>query len=520
MSEQIPLDNGNRDNQGMVVIRYRTVVGAGLGYLVLPICIFFLTWLRWYIGIPAAVILLVGGITLFEQSYAANKDIIAIPKKHLIAIAAFLAIWVWTTGVGNFFVSAYDHPWRTAIFRDLINYKWPVIYPESGHAMVYYLCYWMVPALAGKVLGWTAGNLVLLLWTYAGVILTFLILNHICRIKTAGGSWCAAVLLFGWSGLNIVGSAVTQILNINLYPFSLNSFLGWLDGLFNGYSFNFFYRTNEETLMEIYNQAAPLWIATLLALDNKKNIQNYAFLGLCLLPFAPLPFLGLAVFMLAFFTAELKESVKCKKIKGFLSKLFSIQNICAAITVFPIMLLFYTCNTTTSQESGGGIMMLPLEYFDKPRLLGIVLFWVLEFGVIAFLIHGKYRHNYIFKVVVGSLLLCPLIEFGKKGGRDFCMNASLPALFMLMYYTVVYLNEEVIDKKLKARNLFILCVLGLSILSPVGQIAAELDAIGDQKTFPIVNDWVYTLSDKDPSTMENFLVADPEEKHFYKYLAK
>ncbi len=41
MSEQIPLDNGNRDNQGMVVIRYRIVVGVGLGYLVLPICIFF-----------------------------------------------------------------------------------------------------------------------------------------------------------------------------------------------------------------------------------------------------------------------------------------------------------------------------------------------------------------------------------------------------------------------------------------------------------------------------------------------
>ena len=165
-------------------------------------------------------------------------------------------------------------------------------------------------------------------------------------------------------------------------------------------------------------------------------------------------------------------------------------------------------------------MLLPLELFDKTRIIGILLFWLLEFGIIAALIYSKYKKNPLYCVVIGSLLVMPLFEFGKRGGRDFCMNATLPALFILMMFTIRYVCEYIWNQPLKSKNLAIICVLLISMLSPIQDIAGKLDQIGDQKQFPIVNDWVYTLSDKPLENYENFLVTNPNNTTFYKYIAR
>lgn len=501
-------------------IPYKWVVGVGFLYLLVPICIFLCTWIRWYIGIPAAVILSLGFVALMRGTYLESQERIVVPVYHFLVIAILFLVWVWTTGIGNFFVSAYDHPWRIAIFRDLINFSWPVVYTETGNALVYYLLYWMVPALFGKAFGWAVGNIALLVWTYIGILITFFMLLYACGSKTKGEIIAAAILLFGWSGLNTIGGAIVQIININPYQFfALNCQEDWLNTLYNGYSFNFLYRPNSGALNQIYNQTTPLWIATLLTLDNQKRPKNFAFIGLCLFPFAPLPFIGLLIIMLVFFCVQLRKSIKQHITASLVKGLFSIQNLTAAVIITPIMGMFFFCNTTVSSESGG-FYLLPLELFDHFRVTGIVLFWIFQFGVIAALIFPKYKRSYLFYTLVISLVLIPFVEFGQHGGRDFCMNASLPALFLLMVLTLRYLNERVIKKELSFRNLLIVIVLALSMLSPIQDIAAKLDAIGDQNKFPIVNDYVYTISDKPVEGYENFLSSNYENTTFFKYIAK
>lgn len=520
--EAVLKDKIQTRNMQMIRIPYRVAAISSIGYLVLPICVFFLTWLKIYLGIPATIIVLFGFYRLIKSTYLDSKDILEIPVKHFLFLSFLLLLWIWTTGIGNFFVSAYDHPWRNAIFRDLISYDWPVVYPETGNALVYYFFYWLVPALLGKLLGWTAGNIALFLWTYLGVFLVFLLLLHVCKAKSSSVIWVCATLLFGWSGLNTVGAAITQILNMNLYSFSLNSGLGWLDALFNGYSFNFFYRSNHETLTQIFNQASPLWIITLLSYENRKSVQNFAFLGLCLLPFAPLPFIGLLILLLSYFIHWVYISKKERLKISYLRAIFSPQNIAASITVFPVMLLFFMCNRTTSSSDGGGFMMLPLELFDTKRIVGIILFWILQFGIIAMLLHSEYKKNYLYYVIVAALILIPFFEFGKHGGRDFCMNASLPALFLLMVLAIQYIEKNVLDKKMSLKNIVLIVVLTVSMLSPVQDIAGKLDTILDLKQFPIVNDSVYSFSSigEDQNYMENFLVPNPEDTIFFKYFAK
>ncbi|MDE7179350.1 MAG: hypothetical protein K2O59_16230 [Lachnospiraceae bacterium] len=498
-------------------IPFKYVILIAMLYLIIPICIFFIGWTKLYIGLPLAIFLFFALFRFYVSTYKESVDQISVPGMHLIFIALFFALWVWSTGIGNFFVSAYDHPWRTAMFRDLINYDWPVIYPETGNAFVYYLCYWMVPALFGKLFGWVAGNAVLLLWTYIGVLIVFFILLHICSASNSKTMWTVALMLFSWSGLNIIASIVAQILNLNLYEFELGNFISWCDKMYNGYSFNFYYRTNQDALMEIYNQATPLWIATLIALDNRKRIGNYAFIGMCLIPFAPIPFMGLFILFITFFIHEIIDKREFKRV---FKSAFSMQNIIAILAIAPIFLLFYTCNSTTQGGEGGGLMLLPLELFDRQRIFMLVAFWLFQFGIVAALIYSEYRKKYLYYVVVIWLMLCPLIEFGKRGGRDFCMNASLPALFLLMSMTIKYINKNIVGKILTTRNAILICVLLLSSMSAIGGVALELDQIGNIGKFPIVDDRVYTLSDKEADKYENFLVSEWGQSVFYQYIAK
>jgi len=64
---------------------------------------------------------------------------------------------------------------RNAMFRDIVTYEWPVIYQKNG-AVVYYTDYWLVPALIGKIAGYTIGQVTLLLWGALGLTLTALLL--------------------------------------------------------------------------------------------------------------------------------------------------------------------------------------------------------------------------------------------------------------------------------------------------------------------------------------------------------
>ena len=507
-------------------IPYRIVAILAIGYLVLPICIFFLTWLKLYLGIPATIILLFGFYRFVKTTYLYNKNVLEIPINHFLLILILFLLWIWTTGIGNFLVSVYDPPWRNAIFRDLISYDWPLIYPDTGNALVYYFFYWLVPALFGKIFGWTAGNIALFVWTYIGVLLVFLLLLHICKAKTSSLIWVCVILFFGWSGLNTLGAAVSQIININSGTFfALNCQEDWLTSLYNGYSFNFLYRSNNGTLEQIYNQATPLWITTLLAYENRNSIQNFAFLGLCLLPFAPLPFIGLLILLLSYFIHWIYISKKEKLKIPYLRTIFCFQNIAASITVFPVVLLFFMCNRTTSSSDGGGFMILPLELFDAKRIVGIILFWILQFGIIALLLYSENKKNYLYYVIVFSLMFIPFFEFGKHEGRDFCMNASLPALFLLMVLAIQYIKKKVLDKKLSLKSVVLIVVLTLSMLSPIQDIAGKVDTILDLKQFPIVNDSVYSFGNIEEENisqnyMENFLVPNPEDTIFFKYLAK
>lgn len=503
-----------------IKISYDILERLAVLYLLMPIIIFMLTWIKLPIGIVMSFILLIG-YGCYSQRTPRETEYLVLSIKALIGIVIFCLLWVISTGIGNFFVSGFDETWRNAVFRDLINYSWPVIY-ENGNSLVYYLFFWMVPAIVGKLFGWTVANIALVCWTTLGIILISGLIAKIVHVKAKAEIICLILIFWSWGGLDVVGAIIAQILNVNAYSFGLWDCNVWTDYFFNGHPFNYQYRTNCNALANVFNQAVPAWIATVLCYINKDRLFNYIFLGSLMLPFAPLPFVGLVFILVTYYLFNLIRK-KINFIKS-LREILSIQNVITLLTIFPIVALYFGANSTTAGDEGGGFSFLPIYMMDKKMILITVIFYLLEFVVISMLIYKDNKRNAIFYIINIWLLCAIFVVFGKGSGRDFSMNATMPAFFLLMILTIRYIIKNVLPSKINSRNLLIGGYVFFMSLSPLFYVLNGLDQIGDLRTFPIVKDEIVTFSDKDANDGSmfyyNFLNNKTEETVFYKYIAR
>lgn len=505
----------------MINIKFKNIAIGAYIYIILPIIIFFLTWLRWYVGIPMAILLIFGLIVLLKKDYFNNNSEISLPLKHLIGVGVVILIWTWLSGQGGFFYQTGDNHWRNAIFRDLINFDWPVVYPETGNALVYYLMHWIVPAIFGKIFGWTIGNIALLIWTYLGILIAYMLIIFFIKATSIKKMWLVCTIFIFWSGLNVIGLAISDTLGITFNKFGLGSAEGWLDFNRNGFDYSYLYRNNFDFLSQVYNQTVVPWIAVVLILENKK-VRNFAFIGLSILPYAPIPFIGFIPIFIAFSLPQYVTWFKNREFKCIIEETLSIPNISTIFTVFVVFLLYFRCNVSYATGAGGKSfgLFVPIEAFDIQRIFTLLLFYIIEFGIIALLIYPMYKKDKLFWVIIFTLIVIPQFRIGT--GRDFCMNASLASLFILMIMTLNYLFKQ---QTVNIRRDLLMIVLVISMLSPLSDITLRFNIIKHENKFPIVLDDIKTLSDrqlKDEKygSFENFLSPKYQERFFYKYLAK
>ncbi len=495
-------------------IPFKWVAITAYAILIIPILIFFIGWLKWYFGIIFSAILLFGAFWLIKKDYWKNEDKIELPVFHFALIVIVFGIWIIFAGNCGIGVSNYDTKWRTAILRDLIEYDWPVYYPETGSNLCYYFVFWMIPALFGKLMGLTGAFVIQWLWTLLIVVVSFLIISYIFKDYGTNMLWLICSFIVLWSGINLLGSIITDVLDLNLYGIGLNMNEAYCDAFFNGESFNFLYRSDQDLISNPYNQIL-IWIAVPLFLQNRK-IHNYAFIGLVLLPFSPWGTIGTAFFMVI-------DAVRCiykESFKVFIKEAFSVQNICAIMSVFIVFALFFTANSRTSGQEGGGFGILTLSKFDAPRILGLIVFWLCEFGIYSAFIWKKFRNDYTFVSLLPILLLIPFFWIGSIWGRDFCMNASVPALFIFMIYMIKYVKEEVANKKLDLKNFALVSCLLIASTTPIFYWCGKTKTLIVEQTLVVQDDSFYTLSNKTIESNANFLVDNADETPFFKYLAK
>jgi hypothetical protein len=497
----------------LIAIRKSYIRLFGYGILLISIIAFLLTWIRMYIGIPTSVLLLIGYYILCKD-IVRDKSEIYISKKKLLLLCGIMIAWTIFSGLGGAFPQKNDLQIRNAILHDLINYPWPVRYSDGyDSSLTYYIAFWIIPALIGKLtnffLGaqaaWVAANIAYAFYCVLILCVVMLLLVSYLNATSLKRMSLVAIILIFFSGMDIVPIILAQLGDKTI---SIGTHLEWWTTIQ--------YSSNTTQLSWVYNQAVPAWLVTAL-LFHECNIEHFAFLGLLLLPFGPIPFIGVFFVMILQGAVDLIQSLREKKLLIFLKQIPSIPNIIAILTIVPIYYLYYSTNTATS-DSGFASNSGSLSFVTY------CIFIFIEFLMYVILSTRKFYKKRYYLVATIGLFLTPFFNLG--GAQDFCMRASIPFLFILMVYIIEYLLQSIsfngkdnIGLNSGAVIMIILLTIGSATpLTEFRQSLVQIAQSGGARTSLIADD-VKTLDNGDMDR-GNFITMHASDTLFYRYLAK
>ena len=496
-------------------------------YLALPVVNFMLTWIRPSIGIPAALLV---GLALFLAVRKTDISSINLSRRTVIVIIAIAFVWCFFAGQGGFWYQSDDHIYRNAIFRDLVNYSWPVVYEKHDVLMNYYIGYWLVPALFGKfalfishnvATAWLTAKIALLLWSTISTTLCFLLLVNVLQVKSKKQIFSAVLFFILFSGLDIIG--------IYIINGKAGLHIEW-------WAVKYQYSSFSTCLFWVFNQAVPAWIATLLLLSDRR-IENFAFCGLCIFISSPIPLIGLFPI---YIVIGIEKLIKSKNKIDIVKKVFSLQNLIACLIIFPICLIYYSTNSAIQKNTiklqdvsptTSGIVVESkqpnvqivseserLSPFNKvaKEVIRFGLFYMLEAGIYLALLFKKHKKSILFWCLVLELLIIPFIHVGHAA--DFAMRASIPPLIVLM--TMVFSDFYESYEKKSYKFTFYCVVIAFAILTPGKEFYRGTFEIYKNRKFE--NNTLLSIEKmiRPDKRWNNFISYDYSNSLFYKYLAR
>ena len=475
-------------------------------FLGIPVAIFLLTWTKLYIGIPSTVLLIISIVSALRKTNESDYQLYISWKVLLLVLLVALA-WTYSSGIGGFVYQRFDWHARNALMHDLIEYNWPVIYP-SGKGLSYYLTYWMVPALVGKLFGFYAANIILYLYSAIGVSIVMLLLISLFVDEngkiSAKKSAVVMIFMILWGGMD----ALAQYL---IY-FGLGKGSLALEAV---YAWSVYQYTPHNGIIEwVFNQGIPAWIGTLLYLRErkKKSVDCYGIIVMLMLAHCPFSAVGI--------TAIMFVDVVMFKINGGLS----VSNITAVLGVLPVYWAYYSMNEAVSNgsDSGGFGLFIAPENFGPFRIATFLLFIALEVLIYGALVLKDNRKDHLFWTVIVVLSLIPLFSVG--GGRDFLMRASIPGFVILMTYVVSTVLNKDYRKTLRFKLLCICVFIGFYagvadfIITAKNTMNPQIENVADN-----VKSMEYSMDDefyRDYMVNSSYLVDEPEQTIFFNWFAR
>jgi len=438
-------------NSNKIAISYSSLKRIALIFITLPMFIFYLGWLKWYWAVLAclglAFCLIVSdekgklNRLLFkrketEKSVGPNlisddEKAVELPIWLLIAVVVISFAYLIFCGVGRLWPQSEDHPWRNAIFRDLITRDWPVIYEKYDGALCYYIGTWLPAAVIGKFVfflsgnsdtAFFAGNIALLFYFTIGLSLLFLLIMLYFRTAKLKNVIVIIAGFIFFSGMDFVGNG-----------FKIDSFhIEWWAGTYQ-------YSAFTTCLCWVFNQTLISWICTALLLHEKK-VSNYILIGMACLFSGPFPFIGYFVYCLALGIKRLVEMVKSKEGKAFAKEVASMSNIGSILFIFPIIASYIGANTMMGSYNKSAKPVFIVPYWGVGGFVLYFYFMLIEVGIYAILIAKPNKKNYLFYITILQLLIYPFFNVGINS--DLTMRSSIPAIFMMYIFCYKYILEE------------------------------------------------------------------------------
>jgi len=485
----------------------RVMTALAYGYLTLPPLLFVLGWLQWYLALPIAVMLVVSCLLcLRHETYQSSSFLLGAPgaKKHLLLLAAVVVLWFVLSGLGGYtFQNSPDHDLRNATFHDLISHRWPLIMtphadPGSRYASVakiayvYYLGHWLPAAALGKVVGLRMAFHALFLWSLlGGVLALYFYFRHLGTMRFGLG-----LLFLAFSGLDVAGYLVIQ----GKLP-ALGEHIEWWATYFQ-------YSSVTTTLFWVFNQTIAIWLIVMLLL-NQRTPRNAGYLyamSFIVGPYSALGMLPLVVYQLFRLSGRA------------IQRWFTVQNCAALLPLAVICGAYYLANANGRVRTGWLFQIYP---FSTEALMTLLLFDLLEFGLLLLVIGHAFKREPLFWITAGTLLFIPCFHSGIC--NEFAMRVSIPPLLLLLVYCARYFTlEPARQHRLAKIGLTILLLIGA--WTPGAEVLRSLQHI---RQWPDPADRYHSLTYTGAYplmlTNENFmyyLAPNPEHSFFFKYLAR
>ncbi|MGN1416345.1 MAG: hypothetical protein ACI4XF_05855 [Oscillospiraceae bacterium] len=535
----------------MVNVDYKKLKLSVIIYTVLPIIFFYVGWLNTAAAIIFTLLILAAAAFSMRRAGSADgeREGISVSKRNLVILAAIAFAWCFFGGQGGFVSQTSDHLIRNKIISDMILKDWPVTYCDGQNMLCYYIAYWTIPTSLGKAVflisgsefaGLLTGNITLLLQSFAGVFLTFLLVCVLTCKNSSPRPILAAVMFILFSGLDIIGLILTgQSAGADHYEW-------WAS--------HFQFSSNTTCLYWVYNQTIPIW-PLMLCLINEKKMKDFAFLGLLAFPYGPFPFVGIVLFCLIKAAILLVDGAKEKNMRSEIMSALSLQNIISVFAVAPVFILYFTSNIILNSGNSQGSAVQDEIYtgFRLHNVLtGIVaegdifgflsflgthfLFILLEVGIYSILtvIAYKNRERTMIIAVTVLLMMIPFFQIGYS--YDFAMRVSIPGLVYICIMMIRLIHDNLPDGRIgdliglfrKNRFLAAAClVMFFGSLTPIREIQRELfntieyavrSDDGPEYFSGFDYDRIITLEDENQNG--NFFAVNYKGSPFYKYLCK
>ena len=284
-------------------------------------------------------------------------------------------------------------------------------------------------------------------------------------------------------------------------------------------------------LYNVFNQAIPAWIVTLLILNNltKSHIFIYSLLVL----YAPLPFIGLFPFILQkSFRQEAnwrlwlakptdKYQKKISQLFFVLKENLSVQNVIVGGFVMIVSFIFMYSNTGVHEH---GFIW---EFYPQTGkfILLYVIFCLNEFLILGLCIYTDTSDKALLGLTLIILLLIPLYKYGTW--NDFSTRTSIPALiilFILMIKSIVIKAPGLFYLPAILRKCFLVLILMVGSITPIHEIHRSVDAIiAAQGSLAPQDTWIsfdYGGDYNKMKTVTNFVINDPDNHLFFQILSK
>lgn len=472
--------------------------------------LFSIGWMKRRYWIPICIILCICFLkTIFENKQDFYFAITPKDIKKLVFVLFVILFWVYMSGIGKYVFQNDDHYARNAFFEMLVEYDWPIINSNvtgnlegnpSRTSFIYYFGFWIPSAVAGKLFGVQIGYFFQFLWAVLGIFLAY---YFICIWQKKIQLWPLLIMIF-FSGLDIAGAWFS---GQNIFSLGNDTHLEW-------WAVPYQYSSMTTQLFWVFNQSIPAWLCTIMIL-LQKNSKNIVFILACTMLTSTFPFVGLIpiVFYICMREyAEMKISTAHSiKIKSFLSNVLSFQNVAGGGIVGIISFLFLKSNI-----AGGHFMwQSTLGPSFHNHLLKYGFFIILEVGIYILLLYKYNQNNRLYFLCV--VILCIIPPFKVGNGGDFCMRASIPALFILMLLVIDTLQRASFlhDKMVFWGLIFTICIGSVTPLHEISRTFSHTVSSVNNGEVPSLESYDYI----EILNTEHFS-GGIDDSFFFKYIAQ